>query len=46
MTHAYSNVKIYKVTTDDGHGYEMAYKDSKIKDEIMNRVVKFFSKNL
>ena len=44
--HAYSNVKIYKVTTDDGHGYEMAYKDSKIKDEIMNRVVKFFSKNL
>ena len=44
--HAYSNVSIYEVTTDDGHGYEMSYEDSAIKDEIMNRVVTFFSENL
>ena len=44
--HAYSNVAIYEVTTDDGHGYEMSYDLSEIKDEIMNRVVTFFEKNL
>ena len=44
--HAYSNVAIYEVTTDDGHGYEMSYDHSEIKDEIMNRVVTFFEKNL
>lgn len=43
---AYSNIKIYKVITDDGHGYEMSYKHSKLKDEIMNRVVNFFSDTL
>lgn len=44
--HAYSNVSIYEVTTDDGHGYEMSYDHSEIKDEIMNRVVTFFKDNL
>lgn len=44
--HAYSNVAIYEVTTDDGHGYEMSYDHSEIKDEIMNRVVTFFEENL
>ena len=44
--HAYSNVSIYEVTTDDGHGYEMSYKHSAIKDEIMDRVVNFFKDNL
>ena len=44
--HAYSNVAIYEVTTDDGHGYEMSYEHSQIKDEIMNRVVTFFKENL
>lgn len=44
--HAYSNVSIYEVTTDDGHGYEMSYEHSAIKDEIMNRVVTFFTENL
>lgn len=44
--HAYSNVTTYEVTTDDGHGYEMSYKHSAIKDEIMNRVVRFFIDNL
>ena len=44
--HAYSNVAIYEVTTDDGHGYEMSYQDSPIKVEIMNRVVTFFQDNL
>ena len=44
--HAYSNVSIYEVTTDDGHGYEMSYEHSAIKDEIMDRVVTFFTENL
>ena len=44
--HAYSNVAIYEVTTDDGHGYEMSYEQSAIKVEIMNRVVAFFKENL
>ncbi|MGX8774615.1 MAG: alpha/beta hydrolase family protein [Bacillota bacterium] len=44
--HAYSNVSIYEVTTDDGHGYEMSYEQSEIKDEIMDRVVTFFRENL
>lgn len=44
--HAYSNVSIYEVTTDDGHGYEMSYEHSEIKDEIMDRVVTFFNDNL
>ncbi len=44
--HAYSNVAIYEVTTDDGHGYEMSYDVSPIKVEIMNRVIKFFKDNL
>ena len=44
--HAYSNVSIYEVTTDDGHGYEMSYEHSEIKDEIMDRVVTFFKDNL
>ena len=44
--HAYSNVSIYEVTTDDGHGYEMSYEHSAIKDEIMDRVVTFFKDNL
>ena len=44
--HAYSNVAIYEVTTDDGHGYEMSYEHSEIKDEIMDRVVTFFKDNL
>ena len=44
--HAYSNVSIYEFTTDDGHGYEMSYEHSAIKDEIMNRVVTFFTENL
>lgn len=43
---AYSNIEIYKVTTDDGHGYEMSYKHSELKDEIMNSVVTFFGETL
>lgn len=44
--HAYSNVEIHKVTTDDGHGYEMSYKHSKLKNDIMKRVTDFFAENL
>jgi len=43
---SYKNVDVYKVTTDDGHGYEMAMEESKLKEEIMNRVVKFYKKEL
>lgn len=32
---AYKNHEIVEVTTDDGHGYEMGYKKSELKDEIM-----------
>lgn len=43
---AYSNVEIHKVTTDDGHGYEMSYKHSELKNDIMKRVTDFFAENL
>lgn len=43
---AYNNVEIIEVTTEDGHGYEMGFEQSSLKDEIMDRVVEFFSENL
>ena len=39
----YKNHEIVEVTTDDGHGYEMGYKNSELKDMIMDRLVEFFS---
>ena len=32
-----------KVTTDDGHGYEMGYRESELKDKIMDRLVDFLA---
>ena len=39
---AYSNIEIIEVTTEDGHGYEMGYKESQLKEKIMSRIVEFF----
>lgn len=38
----YKNHEIIAVTTDDGHGYEMGYKSSPLKTEIMGKLVEFF----
>ena len=43
---AYSNIEIHKVTSDNNHGYEMSFKDSALKEEIMNRVVELFVETL
>ena len=40
---AYANSRVLTVTTDDGHGYEMSYDESDLKDEIMTEIVGFFS---
>ncbi|MCR5482089.1 MAG: prolyl oligopeptidase family serine peptidase [Clostridia bacterium] len=42
----YSNAEIHKVTTDDGHGYEMSYEKSDLKEKIMTRTVEFFKDTL
>ena len=39
---AYDNCEAVKVTTEDGHGYEMSYKDSELKDMIMDRITEHF----
>ena len=38
---AYKNHEIVEVTTEDGHGYEMGYKKSELKDDIMDKLVEF-----
>ena len=43
---AYANVENIEVTTDDGHGYEMGYETSELKDQIMETIVEFFVENL
>ncbi len=43
---AYAHSLTIEVTTDDGHGYEMGYKESELKEEIMEGIVKFFKNNL
>ena len=42
----YSNVEVVEVTTEDGHGYEMGFEESQLKDEIMNKIVDLFEKEL
>lgn len=42
----YANVEVIEVTTEDGHGYEMGYEVSPLKDEIMEKIVAFFVENL
>ena len=39
---AYKNCETVEVTTEDGHGYEMSFKSSDLKDMIMDRIVKHF----
>lgn len=40
---AYKNHQIVKVTTDDGHGYEMGYRESELKDMIMDKLADFLA---
>ena len=42
----YQNAEVIEVTTEDGHGYEMGFETSKLKDQIMNSIVTFFVANL
>lgn len=42
----YENVTVVEVTTEDGHGYEMGWKESSLKEEIMDQITKFFIENL
>ncbi len=43
---AYENIQTVEVTTEDGHGYEMGYEKSELKDQIMKNIVEFFDENL
>lgn len=42
----YTNVEVVEVTTEDGHGYEMGYEESPLKDQIMEKIVAFFVEHL
>ena len=44
--HAYKNSRVITVTTENYHGYEMSYKESELKDYLMNEIVDFFKKEL
>ncbi len=43
---AYENIQTFEVTTEDGHGYEMGYEKSELKDQIMTNIVEFFCEHL
>lgn len=40
---AYENATEIEVTTEDGHGYEMGYKESELKEQLMSAIVEFFN---
>ena len=42
----YKNTEIISVTTEDGHGYEMSYEQSEIKEMIMNTIAGYFKKKI
>ena len=42
----YPNVEAMEVSTEDGHGYEMGFKESPIKNEIIDNIVAHFKENL
>ncbi len=42
----YTSAEVVEVTTEDGHGYEMGYETSALKDRIMDKIVTFFVANL
>lgn len=43
---AYKNATLLEVTTEDKHGHEMGFKESEIKDLIMDRFERFFAMHL
>ena len=40
---AYKDHEIIQVTTDDGHGYEMGFRESELKEMIMGRITDFLA---
>lgn len=42
----YSNIETIEVTTEDGHGYEMGYEESVLKEKIMSKITAFFATHL
>lgn len=42
----YENAEVIEVTTEDGHGYEMSFETSELKEKIMEKIVDFFVENL
>ena len=42
----YENAEVIEVTTEDGHGYEMGFETSELKEKIMEKIVDFFVENL
>lgn len=43
---AYKNSRVIEVSTKDGHGYEMGYDNSKLKDELFKEITLHFRKTL
>jgi len=43
---AYKNSQVIEVTTDNYHGYEMSYKESELKNYIMDEITDFFYDSL
>lgn len=42
----YENATTIEVTTEDGHGYEMGFETSEMKDMLMESITEFFVENL
>lgn len=43
---AYENYNLIQVNSEDGHGYEMSYENSILKEKLFSDIIEFFSKNL
>ncbi|SDB30708.1 alpha/beta hydrolase family protein [Eubacterium oxidoreducens] len=43
---SYANCETIKVTSEDGHGFEMGYDSSELKDSIIQKVTEFFVENV
>ncbi|MCR5666017.1 MAG: alpha/beta hydrolase [Eubacterium sp.] len=43
---SYANCETVEVTSENGHGFEMSYPNSELKDSIIQKVTAFFTKNM
>lgn len=44
---AYKNAEVTKVTSEKSpHGYEMSFKHSKLKEQLTEKIIEYFRKNL